>query len=186
LLQHVFGEEDGTYSTLVTCAMHAARGAGRNTSAAAPWLLYVAGDLPPLYQLMRSHPTLAAHVVSAEGALGHVSSGVLCRGTRHGRAKVCSQYEWDPSGAWTRAMVDAWMLGATDVMVRLGGTSFMNVVRGRVAWPLPQIELVGSFQPEGNWTRVGKYMHAMHSLVDLLSSKLAEKEAADGERRMQR
>jgi hypothetical protein len=159
--------------------VHAALGARRNASAAddAPWLLYVAGDLPPLYQLLRRHPTLGAHVVSAEGALGHVSENVVCSSTqRSQRARVCTASGWDPGGAWTRAMVDAWMLGAVDVLVRFGSTSFINVIRGRIAWRLPEIELAGAWQPEGNWTLHTQYMKVVHSMVDALSRELTAEE----------
>jgi hypothetical protein len=182
------GEERGAYSTLTACAVHAARGARSSAAASslaadAPFLLFVAGDVPPLPQLLRRHAVLGAHADSAAGALGHVSAGVVCGSTRHSaRAKVCSAAGgWDPGGAWTRAMVDAWMLGSVDVLVRLGGTSFMNVVRARVAWPLPQIELVGELMPLRNWTLLGRHMMVVHSVMDVLQRELLAEEQAEEE-----
>ncbi len=73
-------------------------------------------------------------------------------------------------------MVDAWMLGSVDVLVRFGGTSFINVIRGRIAWRLPEIELAGAWQPEGSWTLHTQYMKVVHSMVDALSRELAAEE----------
>ena len=118
---------------------------------------------------------------SAEGALGHVSSGEVCSGTANGsHIKVCNEHSWNPGGAWTRAMVDAWMLGSVDLLLRFGGTSFVNVVHARVSWPLPQRELVGEMQPVRNWTLFGEYSLIQHSLVDLLSRELEDDKMANG------
>ena len=186
LPEHEFGDENGTYSTLAACAVHAARGMWRQSNATTgdrerAFYIFVAGDLPPLYQLLQVHPTVGVHVDSAEGALGHVSSGEVCSGTANGsHVKVCNEHSWDPGGAWTRAMVDAWMLGSTDLLVRFGGTSFMNVVNARVAWPLPQRELVGDLHPLRNWTLFREYSLVQHSLIDVLSRELAEDETTSG------
>ena len=187
LPEHEFGEENGTYSTLAACAVHAARGLWRQsnttsgTSTEKAFLIFVAGDLPPLYQLLKIHPTVGVNVDSAEGALGHVSSGEVCSGTANSsHIKVCNEHSWNPGGAWTRAMVDAWMLGSVDLLLRFGGTSFMNVVHARVAWPLPQRELVGEMQPDRNWTLFREYSMVQHSLVDLLSRELEDDDLASG------
>lgn len=127
--------DTGFMTTLLSCAANWAASGGPPT---APWLLYVAGDLPPLFLLANNSASLAGHVDTAEGKLGHVSFAQVCSVDAVTGEHVCQEHGADPGGAWTRTMVDWYMLGACEGMMRLGTSSFPGAIFARVFWPVKQ------------------------------------------------
>lgn len=123
---------DGALGSLLPCAAYAAASRAPG-GAAAPWLLFAAGDLPPFFLLANRSEALAGHVATSEGLLGHVSFSRVCvvRPGAEAGQKACRATGVDPGGAWTRTMVDWFMLGACDVLLRLGGSSFPGAVGSR-------------------------------------------------------
>ena len=123
---------DGALGSLLACAAHSA--ASRSVGGgAAPWLLFVAGDLPPFFLLANRSAALAGHVATAEGLLGHVSFNRVCsvRPGSPGGGKTCRATGADPGGAWTRTMVDWFVLGGAEALLRVGTSSFPGAVRMR-------------------------------------------------------
>ena len=126
----------GLMSATVSCAL--AEAESRSAEPAAS-LLYVAGDLPALHALVAAHPQLRNRSVFAEGAVGHASSNALCSS-----ARACVRGA-DPGGSWGRTMVDWYMLGACDALVRTGTSTFVTgFVATRMLQPQPQRELAGA------------------------------------------
>jgi hypothetical protein len=136
--------DTGLMTTLLSCAANWAASGGPPS---APWLLYVAGDLPPLFLLANSSASLAGHVDTAEGKLGHVSFAQVCSIDPVTGEHVCQEHGADPGGAWTRTMVDWWMLGACEGIMRMGISSFPGAIFARVFWPVKQREFAYAIHP---------------------------------------
>jgi len=103
----------GVLSSLLSCAANVAQSA--SSGPAAGWLLYVAGDLPPLFLLANASVALKSHVLTAEGRLGHVSFNQLCHVEPGTAEKSCTRAALDPEGAWTRTMLDLFLLGTFNI-----------------------------------------------------------------------
>lgn len=136
------GAPHGFVSSLLRCGAAAAANVSAVPAAA---LLYLAGDLPALHTLVAADPALAAHVVTAgldAGTIGHVSAAWhRCSGAR------CSWAE-GPGGAWSRTLVDLYMLGATDAVVRTGTSTFVDgAALKRVVRPLAVAVMEGTMWP---------------------------------------
>ena len=126
--------EGGIYSTLLSCAANVALSASSGPDA--NWLLYVAGDLPPLFLLANFSVALKGHVSTAEGRLGHVSSNTVCHVEPGAAAKSCSHVSDDPGGAWTRTMIDWFLLGTINIStLHQGSSTFPGAVNLRRTWP---------------------------------------------------
>lgn len=113
----------GFLGAMLECASAMARAEGGDD-----WLVYVAGDVPHFVALAGA--TLSSHADSAPGALGHVSSNTWCSDG------ACAFAPRNPGGAWTRTMIDWFMLGAYNVrMLRAGRSSFPTAINARRLWP---------------------------------------------------
>ena len=133
------GQGGGILTTLLNCA---ALKAIHNSSNTAHWLLYVAGDLPAFVLLANSSRALAGHVMTAAGAFGHISFSKVCRINAGESVKTCLPAGIDPGGAWTRSMVDWFVLGSIGVRrVRMGKSSFPSAAALRATWPVPDTYL---------------------------------------------
>jgi len=100
------------------------------------WGLLVLGDAPALASLARGVPQLRARVVdtSALGPIGHTSFGQSCDGKAGGVARTarCTSSEAvDPSGAWTRAMVDFYLGGTSSSFVTVLFSSWGSAMLSR-------------------------------------------------------
>ena len=138
----------GRLAAALACAV-AAAGSG----AVRPYI-YVAGDLPPFCALANRTRALARTVHVSAGELGHVAYHRVCRGRSRSRHLDCKNSpEGDPGGAWLRALVDMYMLGAVDTLVRVGAPSSftLGAVRARRVWAQRDLPLL--------W-------HASHTLGD--------------------
>jgi len=124
----------GVFSSLLRCAVY--EGAARSQSPDAPFLLYVAGDLPSFYHLIARHPVIGAYATTARGAAGHGSSSGACTDEQLAAGAVsCLSGVADPGGSWTRTMLDIYLLGAVDVLVHYGYTTFFfGAVGIRAVW----------------------------------------------------
>lgn len=129
------GNSRGPMSSLMACAVASAQAHDPNI-----WLLYIAGDLPPLVQLANVSTSLASHVVTASGDVGHVSSAVVCHGA--GERQTCSESRADPGGAWTKALVDFFMLSVCDRVIHVGTSSFVTAALARRPSPLRDDEVL--------------------------------------------
>jgi hypothetical protein len=138
----------GFFSSLAMCAVQSA--ASRSPAGPqAPWLVFVAGDFPPLYELLVGDERLVGHAMTAEGAAGHGSFHSVCDVV----TRKCIEAPRDPGGAWTRTMLDLYLLGALDAVVHHGMTTFFTGAIGlRAAWmrgkDMPESE---SEMPEQEW-----------------------------------
>jgi hypothetical protein len=157
----------GAVSAAVRCAFAEAEARSTEPSAL---LLYVAGDLPALHALIAAHPQLRNVSLFAEGAVGHASSNSLCSGGGAG-ARTCVSGA-DPSGAWSRTMVDMYMLGACDALVRLGISTFVTgFVNARLAGRTqPQRELAGDpWEPKHIQEQARLLYRLSNAIVDWLA-----------------
>ena len=116
-------------------------------AAAAAWLVYVAGDFPLVIAAAAASAAMEGHVLTAgaAGALGHVSSGHAARREEGGR----EEERRDPDGAWTRAVVDLFMLSLADGWLLAGSSStFPGAANLRTlgSWP-PERDLRFHFIP---------------------------------------
>jgi hypothetical protein len=184
-----FGDEvvpPGPLSSFVACAAsRALRDSANATSssslASPPWLIYVAGDLPPLFLLANASAALAGHVLTAEGALGHASSSTLCRVAAGTTVRACAPAGEDPGGAWTRAMLDVYMLGACDILLRLGSSSFPGAALVRV---FPTAAAAGArAAPPPDWSYDARpsligFQDALSALADDATRALEEERGA--------
>ena len=139
-------------------AAAAAAGEGaRHRPAPAPWVVYVAGDMPPLVMLAAASPSLnglSGHVLSATGAFGHVSFSAVCRVPAASLAhaapvRVCHAQGVDPGGAWTRSFTDLHMMGSAASVLLAGGSSFLGAASARVFWEQPVERWSFHVQPSG-------------------------------------
>lgn len=114
-------------------------GDGEGQGSEQPWLVYVASDSPLFVALAHASPSLQGRVLTAgreAGSIGNVFSGFLCseaelaRGEGEDGAAGCRQrVQADPSGAWTRSIIDLWLISQADVLFRVGGR-FQEAVSG--------------------------------------------------------
>ena len=121
----------GRLAAALSCAV-AAAGSG----AARPFV-FVAGDLPPFSALANRTLSLRGAVHISAGELGHVAYHTVCRGGSAARHADCAASpEGDPGGAWLRALVDMYMLGAVETLLRVGAPSSftLGAVRARRVW----------------------------------------------------
>ena len=170
----------------------AASDAATSSNHTAVTLMYVAGDMPPLWLLLERHPLLGPITLSSPtGRIGHVSAAVTCAAAKPGAADpppgppnatnattahpfhACTSAADDPGGAWTRTMVDLWMLGACDAVVRWGGSSFVGAFRARLTWPQPDLELRVQMLPLNNHTAGRIYGAAFNRAVATLEEELS-------------
>jgi hypothetical protein len=178
-----FGDElsaPGPLSSFLACAASRALRDSANAttevaSTSPPWLLYVAGDLPPLFLLANASAALSGHVLTAEGELGHVSSSALCRVAPGTSVRACAPAGEDPGGAWTRAMLDVYMLGACSSLLRLGGSSFPGAALMRVFTAAPAAPPDWAFSAKPS--EFG-FREALAVLADDVTRALEEERAA--------
>ena len=163
------GGASGVTSSFMACAATWAESASP-AGPGAPFLVFVAGDLPPLFVLANLSSTLSGHIDTAEGAFGHVSFAKLCRG--NGAARECSSAQADPMGAWTRAFVDLYMIGSCDRLLRLGGSSYIEVALARRPHSRGPDEMIWSYTTEPRTAQRAVAL-ARHLAVDALVRALS-------------
>ena len=166
---------DGALGSLLPCAAYAAasRAPGGADSA---WRIFAAGDLPPFFLLANRSEALAGHVGTSEGMLGHVSFSRVCRvrpGAEGGQ-KDCHSVGADPGGAWSRAWVDWYVLGACDVLLRLGHSTFPDAAGsrrggGHPLWPQAQLAWGYSVEPS---SQERAFRWRLNVLVDEIVNQL--------------
>lgn len=120
----------GAMSAFFTCA---AREAQSSNPEGSPWRMFLAGDIAVLAPLLNETSALRDRVVTTPGAVGHTGKGRMCRYNQLSRRREC-RFGADPGGAWTKSMMDMYLLGLCDTIFALGcrGSTFITVSNNRV------------------------------------------------------
>jgi len=161
------GSPAGFFSTLMRCA---AAAAADHSSQSSPPAVYVAGDLPALHALVAHDSALHGSAFAAQaGSVGHVSSTMQCS-TAAG-ATGCLRGR-DPGGAWTRTMVDAYMISVCDVVISHGQSVFVSgFVAYRVPRPLRRLQVTASHRMVNGGT-ILYIPPLLHAQSDAISARL--------------
>jgi hypothetical protein len=165
----VSGSPVGFFSMLMRCA---AAAAADYSHQGAPPAVYVAGDLPALHALVAHDSALRGSAFAAQtGSVGHVSSSTRCSSAAAAASGRCLRGR-DPGGAWTRTMVDAYMISVCDVVVSHGQSVFVSgFVEYRVPGRLPRLA-VTAVHREVNGGNMLFFPPLLHAQSDAISARL--------------
>eukprot|EP00854_Cymbomonas_tetramitiformis_P001953 gene1953-2636_t len=112
---------NGTFSYIATCLGRAASLLGPGGALPSNWSVFIAGDIEAFARLLDATPSFSNRVITSPGEVGHTTHSAKCRINATTGLKDCV-YGSDPGGAWSKSLIDFYMLGLCRGIVHIGIT----------------------------------------------------------------